>query len=215
VASRVETAYRERYGREPVGEPTEVIVLYAREKDYRAYQNQDRTLAALPASGHSGYGIVALFDGGRPESEVAATLVHELTHLLNRRALGPFLPSWLDEGLADDLARSHTDESAALHQLARSLKADGLRPLPELLRLDWQGFMRDGGNLNYAQSSFWVGYLLEGEGGALASRFRLFLDAVAHGGPPTAEALQEILGRPWEDLQAGFNGWVLAQRGAA
>jgi hypothetical protein len=188
-------------------------------------------------SGHSGYGIVVLFDEGRPRFEVGSTLVHELAHLLNRRALGPLLPSWLDEGIADDLAQSQVSDAgrlqpgtlggftvrygariqmfgprAALQQLVVALEEGKTLPLPDLLALDWNSFVRHEGSLSYAQSSFWVRYLLDGEGGALAPKFHAFLDAVATGEPPTPEALRRQLGRSWGELEAGFRSWVLAQR---
>lgn len=238
LAAQMEDAYRNRYGRQLLGQPAEAIVLYAREQDYQAFQDQDSRLARLSASGHSGYGIVALFDEGRTRFEVGSTLVHELAHLLNRRALGPLLPSWLDEGIADDLAQSKVDEDsgrlvpgtlggvtvragarlqmygprAALQQLVVALEEGKALPLAELLGLDWDDFVRTAGNLNYAHSSFWVRYLLDGEGGALAPRFRAFLDAVAAGEPPAPEMLREKLGRSWPELESGFRVWVLSQR---
>jgi hypothetical protein len=68
------------------------------------------------------------------------------------------------------------------------------------------------GSLSYAQSSFWVRYLLDGEGGALAPKFHAFLDAIAAGEPPAPEALRQRLGRSWPELETGFRAWVLAQR---
>ena len=212
-------------------------MIFARESDYRGFQNEDAELAGLPASGHSGYGLVFLFDGGRPGGEVAATLVHEMAHLLNRRGLGPALPSWLDEGIADDLSQSRVDAAgrivpgtlggvtirtgnritmygarAALHQLAEAIDANRLRPLAELLDLDWGSFVRREGNLNYAQSSFFVRYLLDAEDRAHAVAFRAFLSDVAAGTPPAPETLRAKLGRSWEELDAGFRQWILAQR---
>lgn len=238
IAAQVEGAYRSRYGREPLGEPAEAVVLFARERDYRAFQNESARLSGLTASGHSGHGLVALYDGGRPGEELASTLVHELAHLLNRRAVGPILPSWLDEGIADDLAQSRIDPAgrldpgtlggltvrasrrvemygarAALEQLGRGVETGRLRPLPELLSLEWERFVGRGSDLHYAQSSFFVRYLLDGEGGALVPGFRAYLAAAADGGPVEPEALRQRLGRPWEELEAGFAGWVLEQRG--
>jgi hypothetical protein len=237
LAAQMEDVYRTRYGRQPIGQPAEAIVLYARESDYQAIQDQDAQLARLSASGHSGHGIVVLFDEGRPRYEVGSTLVHELAHLLNRRALGPLLPSWLDEGIADDLAQSQVSDAgrlvpgtlggltvrvgariqmfgpkAALQQLVAALDEGKALPLPDLLALDWNAFVRQEGSLSYAQSSFWVRYLLDGEGGALAPKLHAFLDAVATGEPPAPEALRKRLGRSWPELEAGFRAWVLAQR---
>jgi hypothetical protein len=235
LAAEVEPAYRARYGLDPIGQPAEAVVLFAREDGYRAFQDEDSLVAGLPASGHNTGGLVAFFDGGRPRAEVDATLVHELAHLLNRRALGPLLPSWLDEGLASDLANSRIDASghlepwelggavqrfkrlirwtgarSALRELAGAVEEGRLRPLPELLGLDWDGFVRRDAALNYAHAAFFVRYLLEGENGALAPGFRASLAAIATG-RPAAEALLENLGRSWEELDAGFRAWVLAQ----
>lgn len=237
VAAGLDSAYRSRYQVSPVGDPAEAVVLFSRESDYRAFLGQATTVAELPATGHTGHGIVSLFDGRRPQSEVASTLVHELAHLLNRRAIGPALPSWLEEGIADDLSQSQIDRSgrllpgtlggvtvrvgrriemhgarAALQDLLDAARAGGLRPLPQLLALDWGEFVRGNGELNYAQSSFFVRYLLQGEQGALAPGFHAFLQEVSNGRPPEPEALREKLGRSWPVLEAGFRLWVLAQR---
>jgi hypothetical protein len=237
IAGGVEAVYRARYGRDPVGRPAEAVVLYTREEAFQELLRQDARLAELPASGHSGQGVVALYDGGRPRAEVGATLVHEVVHLLNRRALGPVLPSWLDEGLANDLAQSRLDwdgnldpgtlggvtvradrqirmygARASLHQLVQAIEEERLRPLPELLGLDWDEFVRRDGSLHYAHSAFWIRYLVDGEAGALAPGFRAFLGQVAGGGSPSGEALRESLGRSWDELERGFRAWILAQR---
>jgi hypothetical protein len=103
----IEALYAARFGLEPIGQPAETIVLFLRESDYRAFQSEVDGLEDLApgvSTGHAADGMAALFVGARPEAEVAATLVHEVAHLLNRRALGPALPLWLDEGIAEDFA---------------------------------------------------------------------------------------------------------------
>ena len=237
VATALDSAYRNRYGVSPIGDPAEAVVLFTRESDYRGFLTQATSVAELPASGHTGHGIVSLFDGRRPDAEVASTLVHELSHLLNRRAIGPALPSWLEEGIADDLSLSRIDRSgrlvpgtlggvtvragrriemhgarASLQALIQAAGAGRLRPLPQLLALDWDEFVRQDGALNYAQSSFFIRYLLEGEQGALAPGFRAFLREVSNGAPPEPEALRQKLGRTWPMLEAGFRLWILNQR---
>lgn len=237
VATGVEAVYRARYGLSPTGEPAEAVVLFAREADYRDFLARETDLGGLPATGHTGYGIVSLYDGGRAADDVGSTLVHELTHLLNRRAIGPALPSWLEEGLADDLSQSQIDPSgrvlpgtlggvtvragrriemhgarAALQNLIQAADSGGLRPFPELLAMDWGDFVRRNAELNYAQSSFFIRYLLQGEQGSLAPAFRSFLAEVAEGLPPDPERLREKLGRPWPALEAGFRLWLLGAR---
>jgi hypothetical protein len=237
VAAGLEETYRARYGVSPTGEPAEVVVLFNREEDFRAYLDQETSVAGLPASGHTGSGIVSLYDGRRPAGEVGSTLVHELAHLLNRRSIGPALPSWLDEGIADDLSQSRIDPSghllpgtlggvtvragrridmhgarAALQGLIQAAGSGDLRPLSELLALEWGDFVRQRGEQNYAQASFFIRYLLQGEQGTLAPGFRSFLAEVAGGVPPDPERLREKLGRPWPVLDAGFRLWLMNQR---
>jgi hypothetical protein len=237
VAGGLEAIYRARYGVALVGEPAEVVILFGREADYRAFLDEDAELAGLPAAGHTALGIVALWDASRPEAEVGAILVHELAHVLTRRAIGPALPSWIDEGIADDLSQSRIDPSgrlvpgtlggitiragqriemhgarAALQNLIQAADSGTLRPLPELLGLEWREFVRQRAEINYAQSAFFIRYLLQGEQGTLASGFRSFLAEVAGGRPPEPERLREKLGRSWPVLEAGFRLWLLSQR---
>ncbi|HEX5715698.1 MAG TPA: hypothetical protein VF179_06030, partial [Thermoanaerobaculia bacterium] len=94
VASGMEAAYRSRYGVSPIGDPAEAVVLFSRESDYRAFLGEATSVAELPASGHTGHGIVSLFDGRRPDSEVASTLVHELAHQWTGDAVSP--ATWKD-----------------------------------------------------------------------------------------------------------------------
>ncbi|MEP7012397.1 MAG: hypothetical protein ABJC13_18915 [Acidobacteriota bacterium] len=234
TAGQVETAYRERYGRTPIGAPAETVLLFENEGAYRVYQDAEGALAGAEASGHSGYGLVAIWDGGRPTREIAETLVHEIVHLLNRRAIGPQLPPWLDEGIADDLAHSKIGDDgaldpstlggtafraggriqyfgakAALRQLVEA-QGEGTAPsLPDLFAMPWETFVAEGADLHYAQASFFVRYLLGGENGTLAPGLRAFLNAVADGGEPSAGALEKSLGKNWPELEAGFRVWVV------
>lgn len=238
VAGRFEEAYRARTGRMPIGVPAEVVVLFAEEVDYQSFQREERQLAPLASRGHSGYGIVALWGGGRSRLDLAATLVHELAHLVNRRSLGPLLPSWLDEGLADELAMCEIDEEgrilpgtlagvrvkagrfyrvfgarASLLALVQEIEQGRLPPLPRLHNLAWEEFMGSEGGLHYIHAAFWIRYLWDGDGGAHAPAFRAFLGSVADGKPATGEALRAHLGHSWEELEGGFRAWVLRQAG--
>jgi hypothetical protein len=234
VAAGVEPAYRARYGRQPLGTALESVVLFHREDDYRRFQAADRVLAGLPAAGHTSDGLVAAYVGAQSPAEVAATLIHELAHLLNRRALGPALPPWLDEGIADDLAGSEVGEGgelrpgriggsvvehpgrlelrgavAALRQVDQAFAAGRAVPLSRLTAMDWEAFVRsDDSQLHYAQASFLVRYLLDGGDPALAGGFRRFLAAVAAGGSPDGAALRDELGLTWGELEAGMGAWV-------
>jgi hypothetical protein len=240
VAGGLEEIYAARFGLRPKGKPAEAVVLYARQSEFEALQREDPRLRGVEASGQYGYGIVALYDGGRAGTEVGSTLAHELTHLLNRRAIGPQLPSWLDEGMAEDLGLSRIEPDgrllpgtlggvvvragqriqiygahSSLAQLAAAAAAHRLLPLPRLLALDDQAFVHDQARLTYTHSAFWVRYLLAGDDGALAPAFRRYLGAIAAGGPATPEALAERLGRSWDELDQSFAAWVREEAAAA
>ncbi len=207
VAQGVEASYVERYGLAPIGRAAETIVLYRREADYRAVQGTWQEIRGLAARGHTGYGLVLVYVGSRPAAEVGVTLVHELAHLLNRRAIGPALPPWLDEGIADDLSQCRTDDSgrlilgtlaavrtdfgetyelrqglAALSLVATSLAA-GDRVLPRVVDLGREEFLRGPDiGLHYAESAFLVRCFLADEcGSKSAAGFRLFLRAISAG----------------------------------
>jgi hypothetical protein len=178
---------------------------------------------------------VALYDGGRRRGDVAATLVHELVHLLNRRSLGPALPPWLDEGLAVDLGLSEIDAAgglvpgrlggavvedasrielagapAALHKLRGAYERGALPPLASLLELDWEGFVAgERIELHYAAAWFFFRYLLDPVSG-LEAGTRAFFASVAAGGPADAEVLRARLGRSWPELEAGLRAWVVS-----
>lgn len=115
VAAQVPGLYAERYGAGSAPGPesgppgsvgSETVVLFAREADYRAFARGDVALVGLDEGGFAGFGMVALYAEGRDRAELAALLVHELTHLTNARRLGPDSPPWLEEGLANDLGYS-------------------------------------------------------------------------------------------------------------
>ncbi|MEO7796043.1 MAG: hypothetical protein ABIV06_14840 [Thermoanaerobaculia bacterium] len=240
VVDGLEKTYFERYGRRPVGAPREAIVLFQSEKDYRRFQAGDPRLAGLSGStGLAGRGLVATFQGERSGDELLGTLVHELGHLLNRRALGPSLPSWLDEGLADDLGASRIDPEGQLHpgSWSRTLESQGpeirisggeaaLRDLAELygpdganagrfdlgamLALEWEEFVEEeSAELHYAVATAFIRMLLAAP--TSNALFRDWLAAVAAGGSPAAEALRLKLDRPWSELDRALALWTRAE----
>lgn len=239
LASRLEDGYVKRLGRNPVdASPKEIVVLYQDEKSYRQLQNRSARLVGLIAGGHTRSGLAVLYVGPRSQWEVGSTLIHELVHTLNRRALGPALPSWLDEGLADDLALAAVAETGDIHLGSlggerlrvegeitmrggvaslwglRDAAREGRLPhVRELLLLDWEKFVRaDRARSHYAAAAFWVRFLLDGDDGRLAEPFRLYLHDVSQGEPATPEALRRRLDLPWSVLDARYQLWIDFQR---
>jgi hypothetical protein len=213
AASRVEEAYRRRYGLDPVGESAAAVVLFRALEDYRRYQAHEASIASLPSHGHAGHGLAVLYRGDRSDAEVTATLLHELTHLLNRRGIGPALPAWLDEGLAEDLAEvglQAEPRTVLASATARHSNRPSSHPaLQELLRTDRDSLSSQAELQRfYELSQAWIGYLLDADP-AQAARLRTYLAAVAAGTPATPEELQRHLRRSWEELEQDFRAWLI------
>ena len=215
-------------------------MLFGSEQRYRALQALDRQLHDLPAAGHAGYGLVALYAGTRRRDEVGAALVHEITRLLTRRSLGPALPPWIDGGITVDLAPSAISPAGeidpghlggAVEQGESRIDYFGARPrcagwrgpspsrhcsrCPSCSRWTGEGFVRnDRLELNYTAAGMFWRYLLEGDNGALAPRARAFLAGIAQGGPVDAYSLRGGWGRLGRISRTALGrGWRRMPRG--
>ncbi|MBZ0112179.1 MAG: hypothetical protein K8J08_06955 [Thermoanaerobaculia bacterium] len=232
VVPDLERIYTERFGVQPIGSAKAAIVLFSTKENYLAYKALDPELQGRPSSGHVGKGIVALFLEGQKTDEVRSTVIHELVHLLNRRAIGPALPPWLDEGMAEDLSGSAVGDDgrlvpgsvdatvevdatgwsasgamADLIRLRRVAVASGLPSLESLVTLDRDFHRRGAQETHYAMAGFLVRWLLD----SYPQAFRGYLAGVAEGGVADGEGLRRRLGRNWADLGAEFEAWLLAQ----
>lgn len=114
LAAQLATRFEERFGVTAAPGEDASVVLYANEATYRAYAGADRQIADLETAGHAVGPLAVLALAKRHPSEARQILVHELTHVLTHRALGPDLPAWLMEGLAEDLAYSRVSKSGVL-----------------------------------------------------------------------------------------------------
>ena len=130
LADRLDEVYEARYGLRPRGEPASAIVLFGSAEAYRDFARE----GGVPV-GYAGYALaargLAVFHASdtAPTEDFLATLMHELTHLVNRRALGVNLPPWLSEGLADGIGDTATpsgfdpiDGISGLEALAKRLR---------------------------------------------------------------------------------------------
>ncbi len=113
IADHLPAAYSERFGIE-LGHGNssgsgETVILFAREEAYRAYESRVRPETDRGTLGHADQGLAVLYVGRQGPDDVAAILVHELTHVLNRRHLRKTPPPWLEEGMAHDLAFCQID----------------------------------------------------------------------------------------------------------
>ncbi|MEZ5332258.1 MAG: molybdopterin-synthase adenylyltransferase MoeB [Thermoanaerobaculia bacterium] len=122
VVSPLDEAYERALGVAPIGAPAEAIFLFADATAFRSFAAE----VSGVRSGYAGHaraarGYLALPAG--PVGPTVRTLVHELAHLVSRRALGPALPRWLSEGIADLLGDEATP--AGLGTVRGSLGAEG------------------------------------------------------------------------------------------
>jgi len=235
LANQIEPLYQSRYGRPLAGQAKGAVVLYAAESAYRAFQQQSEALRGLSSTGHNSLGVVALYVGDRQAEDVGSTLLHELGHLLNRRALGPALPSWLDEGLCEDIAFTKIGPgghllpaemagrsvrtgqridfegaSTSFFRLRGLLLDHQLPTLRELAALDWRGFVHsEKRRTSYDLAGVWVRYLVDGEKGRRAPGWRAFLFSVASGGQPDTSSLMASLQEEAELVEANFRVWLL------
>jgi hypothetical protein len=207
----------ERYGLKLRGEPAEAIFLFAEAADFRTFAQRDGRLSV----GYAGYtnaarGFTALYVGNQPLLPVLMTLTHELTHLVNRRALGPNLPPWLAEGLADGIGDTATaqgflpltgvegtePQAARLRTAYRQGKARRLR---HLTALDRGEFDREIPSFDYEQSALFVRFLLAEP--KLETGFRSFLEEMSRE-RYEQERLVTALEVGWEELDQRFEVWV-------
>ena len=240
LAAAVERAWPRRTGVEPLSEAAETVVLFRAGGSFSAFLADEPELQGVDAHGVAGDGLIVVSAAGKPEAVLDATFAHELAHLLARRSIGPALPPWLGEGLAEDVSHAPLDAAgevdfeavrgafsragtsfrvdggvAALDRLGRRIASgERLATLGELERFDVGEFASAGtGSERYALVFAWFRFLHSRP--ELAAGLRAFLAGVRDGGPATVAALDGSLPRPSRELLDELHAWVLAARAAA
>jgi len=129
--------------------------------------------------------------------------VHELTHLLvadaTRSPRATPVPAWFNEGLA---VFFETGSSAASRRsVERAAQRGELLPLSTMNALPGKP---DDISIFYPQSGAFVGYVIERFGRTPVAGILQRLDS----GLPIADAVEQALGTPLQDLDADFRRWI-------
>ncbi|MDA8019714.1 MAG: hypothetical protein MPN21_19925 [Thermoanaerobaculia bacterium] len=225
LASRLDTEYQARLGLTPQGPSRETIVLFANLRDFQRWESADDGSRRGYAGHSSASEGVAVLHADRPPEDVLATTIHELAHLVHRRALGSPLPRWLSEGLADALADSASGEGflpldsvvgdeGGARRLQSALRAGHAVPsLAELVAKGPASFDRVSPNsevrtsYDYELSAFFVRFLLVQPD--LVECFKGFLAELAAGGRWSEDSLWLHLDQHPEELDERFRRWLL------
>ncbi len=236
AADSVLTTYRGRYHLDPGSGFSELVLLFSAESSYRHLASEVLGTAEAFSNGYTRDGISVLFTSTDGRQETVSALVHELTHLLNRRVFGAGMPPWLDEGLAEDLAYCRVDARgrlllgtlggetttaadqtristgprahlATLLAAWRSPNPPSIAQLPLLERAD---FLQSGSrSLHYAESAFLVRLLLDDADHR--PRFLGYLGELAASELVESVSLWDALGVAAATLEPEFFRFVTAQ----
>ena len=243
VATHLPDAYRQRFDLDPGSQASEVVVIFASQDDYLRFEAGEPDIAGTGTRGYTGRGISVLSVGHRDPDSTVGILIHELTHLLNRRMFGVHSPAWIEEGLAEDLAYCKVDSNGKLQlgslagssrrEVSTSLSGryridteitggygmlsnllnqwgDPLRPpLTELVDMPWIEFIQpDVRPLHYAQSGFFVRFVLSSKNPSHAGAFLDFLQALSSSTMPQAESVWSYLSEDPDKLEKAYFRWL-------
>ncbi len=208
--------------------PRQLQGLFAQRQDYRRFSQQSTNLSGNEG-GHAGRGVLAFFAEGRSPQALARTLIHEIGHLLNNRAVALRLPPWLEEGMASDLGsvwvEGTPDESTdwadiwslltngpdlSLLRLAGTHEIGKLPPVGVLMSLDYKTF-HSSPAYAYTHAAAFLRFLLDSEDAGRGEPFRAFLKRVAAGHGATPALLLRQLGTDVDELDERFRVWLLAE----
>lgn len=194
LVDQLDDSYERSLGVTLVDPPRGAILVFTDREAYRQFA----VSSGGPAFGYSGFSrpsrsLVVLAAGDKGLAATTHVLVHELTHLLHRRAFSPELTRrapWLSEGLADAIADSYdptgftqiegtVGAEIAAGRLQGALGAGLAGTALDVLLKSRPDFDRGHASFDYEWSSLLVRFLLTDP--TFAPRFRDYLGRLAGG----------------------------------
>lgn len=142
-------------------------------------------------------------------AELVTDLRHELTHAILHSML-PFLPLWLDEGLAEYFETPRDERASGHPSQKRVALAAKFRVTwhPDLKKLEAKNDLSEVSLASYREAWAWVHFLLHGppEATHLLQRYLLTIQAEQPPGPFSAH-LRQIVPNPERSLTAHLKSW--------
>lgn len=185
-----------------------VINVFQSRRNYLEYMTQhraagrDRRALFIQSKSH-GSVYVYLHTG------VVTDLRHETTHAILHSSF-PFLPLWLDEGLAEYFEVSR-ERRASGHPHRSRVKLDARLLVawhPSLVSLEAAQDLSDMSAARYRESWTWVHFLLHGPDGAKSVLLRYLSSIEAHIPPGSVSTrLREVWPEPERQLTAHVKSW--------
>ncbi len=197
------------------------VYLFAHKADYaRLTEDKFRNTGGIFIAGKKNLLAAFLEDQGR--DTIRRTLQHEAFHQFAYNTIGPDLPIWLNEGMAQVFEEGiWVGDTLVLGQVSprrlRQLKAD----MDGDRLMDFQKFMAvtpeqwsknlfadaNRGATQYGQAWAMVHYLVNGENGTLRRRLIDMLEMM-HDGKPADTAFVTAFSPNYEGFRRHFNDWA-------
>lgn len=227
---QVFAAYAQRF--EHFGRPARQrmsLYLFQRRQDYLSYLAEQGLKAANTAGvffvTERGSGL-ASFVEDQPRSKVFAVLQHEGFHQFAWHCLGPDLPMWVNEGLAQYFEaaivvrgkmRLGVPDAHGLAVVQAALEAKATMPFESLLSMERQRWNEvltsqpEAAGLLYAQSWSMIYFLIKGQGGRLQPLLERYLQQISDG-KGSESAFREVFGDDAAGLERRWRSYVAALR---
>ncbi|MCC7147309.1 MAG: DUF1570 domain-containing protein [Phycisphaeraceae bacterium] len=220
-------AYRQRFGSLPQrGQGRMSLYLFARRQTYQDFLSRHQ----INAPGTGGIFFItpqvkalATFIEDQPRSRVFATLQHEGLHQFVFNYIGPGLPIWANEGMAQyfetalmirgKLMLGLTDPFS-LWLVQDALAAQTTVPLAQVLAIsddDWRAALfqdEKHANLLYAQAWAMIYFLVHGDGGKYLPSLNQYLLLVSQG-TDGRDAFAQTFGRDAGAFEKAWRQYIL------